>query len=108
MNISDAFVMRTNSDFEYGITFYMVCTGRIKTCVYILCYVAVKSTEFVIMRKLESFFTRNSTLHCIYIKLITVVLATNLALFLTFFNSLLFTREFVKERILTLQHEYVS
>jgi len=64
--------MRTNFDFEYGIAaFYMVCTRRIKTCVYILCYIAVKSTEFVIMRKLESFLTRNSTLHCIYIKLIS-------------------------------------
>jgi len=40
MNTSDAFVMRTNSNFEYGIAvFYMVCIRRIKTCVFILCYV---------------------------------------------------------------------
>jgi len=33
--------MRTNSDFEYGIVaFYMVSTRRIKTCVYILCYIS--------------------------------------------------------------------
>lgn len=48
------------------------------------------------MRKLESF---QGMVHCIYIKLISqLALATNLALFLTFFNSLLFTREFVKEK----------